>query len=1841
MNNIAFIFVDHADVDAFLYTYTKYSQELHEQLLVALIRNGTDQCDMALKKLGNRVQYQKFKENMLAKGLQTQSRNQDLRGFRLEAVRSVSEGVLKQLRSLILSVQLQHEAANYDESRCVSSAENDSEHSNSVQVSVCPSGHSLTTIDVNLNLQLVGGNYEPHPFASKKRRRRFTTGNERQKKKSQNKDCHTLKQKSKGKSATIARKEVNRAQDNRGTYYSDYSDVENTNNHHVHDENRSRRRFRNKGKPRETSKNTRSRLFNSPKNCSNDAHLKFDREGLSNEMRRFLEANPEKYMHKKSTRTNHNRKQKQANDDVMNTNDATASGEGHRVDAVSSLVSYSENGELEPQDDCSIGKDGTDVPYLCIKLEKLFPKQSSRPILNAICHELTTSESVAEAHAKEVFNTFVRLLRGQGCRILQDCLSSSNPVFYSHLTLLASVLELINAKCNTFLDPSDESFIIFSAENCSEFVNFILLQLVDSVMSLVHPEAWSLQLENNEDVLLELGSLRDSLGNFFLLQERVSQCVTRELGCQEWRCVREGEHFFVSAVNPVDWENFLTAGVKPPKITKSRYHTFDEKLPRCEARAFWRLLDFFSRAPSLLAEDSVYSRWNLASKLAIENTLSPFDLQTELPLCAEQISAVLQDTEMLRMLLLSGSMRGLPKQDNNLFEVIKRSLECEAYNIRHNELYREKSYPVIRDENKVMKHLKSIWTIDNECKIPLHDPCPFKNIAIYLGKPEADSSWMEQPLCLPSSMLLQQSLGLLASWKSCLMRQESQNRCKRFELAVKTLIGNFLRQANTSDCSKSLMESERNGHDRFRDAFSDAAHPKCGDAEKRHGLFFIECAMYTMSVIGGLPQQPGNNLITVFEESWSMVADDVMKSRRKQFTSSIPSKQKLFQGDPYRLHIASRYLTCMALRSLGLNPFQGDFISFYVTPNPLDTIALDMVTFPMILSSLIACLDCACDSNHNMEIIASTAGCVAIIFKSYCHVLSAETSIQTVQRANTLIKSFFPKLFQSIKRGLEIVTNVSCCGSEEHVCFQALLCCIRWALHAAVKLNKMEEEEARMLTSSAVVPNGPICGPAEDNEFGDLDDSFFASIDLNHIIGTRETVNDNSFEQMLEIYKLLEDFLHLGRPSITYSLAAHGSRVNSVPGKMVIKKWSKLVCCCLTQLVAARFCPPVESISLLSLPRVLLTEDDKQDIHFKTKNCIILLRELCASEGNGFVNQLMFQKQGDIIHILLEALLRFDSFRQLPSRDIQFFRELSGETVGQEALTKLLNFAMAESNGEFQQLLKSNVATLGKVLISTEENDWLSAWKVDSDLSRRWEVRILPSVEQECFNTFAFIRSLLLMGKKTQDHPLLIAYEHLLLSVVSVIAGNLMDLYDAINNHKPSPYLDSIPLTGQSYSYAFNMLLFNIFTDMLTCLLSWAFRNQEKKDDVQTKLLQRIWDLFISPLLRQECFDLRAGLCLLSRNLQHPVPPSQLTSSTESDDLRKVMQISFIRRIQGFVLFFLKSEPETINFSFLNDIFSFVLRTDETARYLMLAVFSLDPSLSDHDEVRSPLDYMQLELLDYMALVERTCPIDQNQTIALNKLAIVSYEEIIAPWMFQPNLDRDKKTRLIQVLGELLVVDVKNVGHNCMLTNMDLKFICKLCKGVAVSLKSGFISKQHVDEDRVCAVFSCYWSLLQIPASRIEASASVIGNVLDWCYHIAMSSEVDFGSSSDLCGNYIWYLSSWLKDLGRFILNHTLEEMDTFRNTLRDSLSLNDGIIWQIPIPRQDVEVATNLFDFELKAFIKYVPSTDVKNIYSKKDSTVSVVSFETWTPSKSVQKTVLNLVTSTAITNRCQMNST
>ena len=1392
---------------------------------------------------------------------------------------------------------------------------------------------------------------------------------------------------------------------------------------------------------------------------------------------------------------------------------------------------------------------------LCASLDKTDSLTAFTRVLNDICSKVNSDSTV---HAPLVFRTLLTCLRRYGNRALQDLVSSEHPLLEKQVSVLVALLRLLKLEVNNTLSPGDDGVLyeIFGGPNSFRFTDFVLLQLVDSVMALVLPSAWGLRVKDPRSILRNLEPLRNACALHFQLTERVCRCLSRELGKQEWRCVRNGEHIYVSTIDPDHWSSFLSSGKLPSASVEVRHAAFSKPFPRCEVEAVWFLLAYFA-VPKALTKSTESNRWHFVSQCITQGSLCGCEKTGTLPPCKKQLDAVMEDLSSLTDLIVTGSLEDLPRRDSVLLDILRRALLLQSDDIFRNEESRVSFHPSVGDGADDKKLAFQVWS--GLWPPSGTDSSLQSSVATALCDKDCDLHWMGQPLVLPSSRILRCCLGLLVAWGERIPAEKAK-RLQCFENVMKALVKSLTDDLDSTGEPDAGADSQ-SGFDAFQEAFSLQTVPdKGGKADTRRLLFRSESAAYitifATSVTGPKINRTGEQALSShlspslaqYKRLWSLVSDTAMIKRQHwiEFDSSRSRPVETFQGDTFRLYLASKVTSVLALSVLGNLPLLGDTFAVSSTtavPSGLSDYQSSALTF--LLSCLISCLDCSCDSQNTLEIMSSIAISVGVVL---AHISRRHTDTQREKFGTTVVRMLSDSCV--LQRAFHVVTSSSYCGVEEDLCFQALLAVVRRA--------------------TALLPNSDIASAApgmsvnnseqagSDDEFGDIDDALLASIDL----GGSETKIEGT-----QLYNLLADALLQSKPSSRNALFHPDARGNdtimSSQGMKLVGKRLDPICRTLAGIVASRKHLETSMKRPWIVPIRFTSFNDQGDAAYYKTVGRLLSRHLCNQHESKAVVDVVRGSMEDILFNLLENLLDTKLLQKVPSCNLSRIAENSGPAGEEKGFTQLMSFknGLPKSLCDSMRDLRSFCSNLGRLFIGVDE---AAVGALLTDFDRNATAQLVDSMERECFDRFLLFRGIVgQFGLANNESFSVERVSSLLLASFSSELTRLLrkiGIQDQVHRD----------IAQESYSRARLFETVSCFAETFVSWMAVVFRDLGNSCSAEfTRVLTHISEGLIAPLLQGRNLDLLSCLDEIvaqsSAFLASHNPGGRRLHSSPSCDLRpycNLLRNCLGRRSREFLLFASESQSTTLLDAIL------LLECDERfaqsiSRSFISNAYHQVIHESDRDDSAFPL---QASIENAFNDEEEFRSLSADQLRSLAKLKFYALEKNLIPKLDSIGLEPTKRSGALRLVRNLL--DIENIERSTLEYPL---ILCSLAKGIVTSIRVAFQSNA-VDEELVKECFACARSLINIPAACVESQA--IGWLIDWVCssHETTNISANAGSTNNssrfpqatvddegtllppklLHARYLWYLCLWLKDLGDILLDSNVDTIHTSRVKLRD-----------------------------------------------------------------------------------------
>lgn len=1521
---------------------------------------------------------------------------------------------------------------------------------------------------------------------------------------------------------------------------------------------------------------------------------------------------------------------------------------------------------------------GSDMQDLCRALAETDSNVTCKKILNDICDTFTINNIIREnADAALAFKTMIDILKAGGSRTLQDLVSSDSPALERFVDVLVATLRLLRLDMNKSLSPMDGTiFLLFRQDRSAAYVDFVVQQMVESVMSLFQPKAWDLRVKDRRKVLSALEPLRNELALHTALTERVCNCLARELGQQEWRCVRGGDSIFVSSIDPDLWCAFLSSASLPPKATRIRHASFERHVPRCEIEAIWCLVAYFAGTEAPIDIPDCY-RWQFLSQVLTKGSLSASATSDSLPPAKEQIDAAVADLANLTDLVASGSLGCLPRRDNVLLDLLQRAISLQSDDLLLNEESRELFNPMVHDEqcDRIFTLLSHGRISSSNSSSEMSD-ASFASVARAMSAADVEISWMGQPLLLPSSRILRCCLGLLVAWRERIPLDKAK-RLQCFMNVVKALVKNLNDRAGSINDEASFINDKAGGappdRDLFSEAFASSTVPvNGGHPGTRRDIFRNESAAYfTMFTYlsfgtcrrGGHSPIPSRDSNTLCKQVWSLLADDGMKNRQEWAALNDGSRPNLltYHGDSFRPYVAAKAISFLTLSVLGLNAWSCD--PFVESSSSTDTHGSNLVTnggssnLPFLFSCLVACLDCACDAPYKPDIMSCIANCIGIVLIAVGWQAPSRDATQGQQHRYetcSVTEAVVHMLLNTnvLQRSVHSVISASFCDVEDDLCFQVLVAVFRRALMLCPSTECVVAQQTQV-----------VAEPHDDTEdfFGDIDDALLASIDLSGI-GFSTSRARNLDDCLSSIYNVWADALKQSKPSSRNSVfqrdADPEKRTMSVQGMKLVSRRSDILCCLLADVAASRWhhLSPMKKLWVIET-RFSLYNDQGDARYFKTLSQIFT-RHLCSRHHLRNVVEVVRHDKEAFVFNLLEAVLETKLLRKVPSCNLGRIESISGSIGEEKGFTELFSFGKGLPTALCDGLmdLRTFCGDLGRILSSVDKEEAVaidaSAGELligfNRDAIDRRKTKLVASLERECFDRFTLLRDCITVSQHQAGSWL--SFERVSSLLLASCSTELARLLQKIGLQDQAR--QGVQQDGYDRAKLFETVA--CYSELYVCLMSVIFRALSTCGPLSEQfvaLLLHITDRFISPLLSGQYVQLLGVLheiIAFSATFlagDKPVVGRKETSISSSFDLKPycdVLRYSLLRRSREFLLSVatgFAAIPCYNPLGMLSAFLAVATNGNESTTASIGCSFSTRAhattaitSWEDQAHMQSPLT----SAIDAeFARLEDCEPLSVDQVKSLVALKRFALQQILVPKLTNNRSDPSSRIGVLRLVQSLL--DLEQEEKILVDTaRFHALVLCSLAKEIGVSVRAALITSSAVNEELITASFACARSLINLPAACVDSAA--VGWLVDWACSSLVASVADDElvpvPSSVLHARYLWYFCNWLKGLGDVIFDGSCtDRIHTLRDQLRcNELMATEKVAWP-PIgtgPDQAL-VSDRLVKLDKRVFpvaLLTASGVTITNVYTARSKKVASAesekgSLEKWIPSLGVRSAV------------------
>jgi hypothetical protein len=1430
-------------------------------------------------------------------------------------------------------------------------------------------------------------------------------------------------------------------------------------------------------------------------------------------------------------------------------------------------------------------------------------RQTDSDLGVSICqHSHPEQSKAASSNNTSDHSMFQRLwtsLIENNCPTIQSLIARESDALSTHVDIIVKLLRLLRLRASNLPDEQP-LYGNFSRECYGYLKSFVLLQLVDSVFSLVHSSAWALPVKNCRVWLDHLRPILDELDHDHSLLDRVCDCVTRDLQPQTWYLTSNG-HAFVSCVNATDWANFLASdgALRSAKVGTSRFKLFDSKLPlpRCELDALWCLLAFFSQATQKKGSASTWALVHVLIERGIfkrENTtIAPSDIL---------LTKTATELQNVCSLLTAGKLE-CPANDSNMLKLLKNCILLQEQYYSLNDVSRMDL--LLSAELKAAgKYFNLFWNQIFTVETPAqNDFCRVSMPTVDIARPQlrCGRNQADRTLLLPIDPLLRLCLGLICSWFNSISVEKKARR-KRLKEKIKALFNEILESQQSVDKENLCVHAvEATRSSTFEDEFAEspkrrsASKAMLGDRNCRAYIFLKESAAY-VAIVSHIcfKERQTTGARALSEHVWNLLADDAMLADQRRFFGgdSVAPLSHNKRTDPYLCYTAAKALSFVTLLFLGLQPW-----CFCVHPQPAfsDYFTMftdeDDTTLYFLISCLVSCLKRLCDCVGDSMALSSISLMIgSILYRCLELVLRQDLPAGLSQQIRALLHSHAPRILPVIKRCLVELTAASVCQSEDDMAISSLL-----SLLNLILLGSRPDQ------LSPAVHMQTTCDDPANEIWGDLDDELLAGVDL----GTG--IPANSY--FLEICDLLEGFLDQAKPSRRFavpefSAARRVETGSSSQGKIAINRHLRKVCRCFTAILSdhvdshrltmtlSRYLTPVRTLDLGGgLP----------DADYHKKVAISFVINITRVAADSTKVALVVKESIELITFnLVQQVLDTKVLEKLPSNNFSRMHFLAGPDGEKESF---INLTSTCTTSKRQNLLWEYKTSLAKVFDGDEVGRWLAV--LDPDIQTFHNSFPKRSLEYECLDRFQQLR--VIFGAP------FVSREHLL----PVVIGTSSDQLLQIENCMLRVEQEQTPGCW-SYSDAKMIEVYACYTEIYIALIAWMFRETTICAEGQVQAVrEKVCNGFLAPLLSKRTVDTRDVMYQLVRDCADIIEGRSLRSKAfaqrtliGSGRLTELLPAAIARYCRDFMIFIAREHRQS-NGTKQSSLFHALLFSDYPKEVASSFSATRNTSLVSKTD---PISFSPLQrgITEYLAHVEDHYAIRSEDRIALLDLKRYALQNILAPELL---LEKSigKRTSSLTVVRYMLDAESGESTTLDEAPRMELKVLCSLTKGIRLSIQSSLASNE-VDEALVVAAYRCATSLVTLPTACVDTAH--VGWLIDW------SAMVDADAHSlERC--FLWCFVLWMKELGGSILDTRKEKYENRLTAFRDVLRREkaaDKRASTLHLHLHGCGLWNDMIAAEMKLFPASTATTNIVNVY-KKLQVNHEGTFQEWKPSMAVHR--------------------
>ena len=587
--------------------------------------------------------------------------------------------------------------------------------------------------------------------------------------------------------------------------------------------------------------------------------------------------------------------------------------------------------------------------------------------------------------------------------------------------------------CNT-LDrkQSHPAQGIFSRKWAKEFVDAVGQQVVEALWSLNTLQPWGLREDVSTNLQGHIESLLDALASRDNLMERMSFAILKELCTPSYWPSPGGDWIFISCFDPARWKAILTGLDSSSWAVKAEPTRYDEirninalhskVMPRAEIDAIWSMIAIFGKEQNQLESQGHYL-WTLLSGLLESG--DAIKHSSELLPGPAQVCQCEEDVRTLCTLISAGFFDKVSPKNSVLKNVVLHSIKLGnrsgsnqiVAGIEMSNIHR------LLAEDAYLGFLNRMLNIPK--RNDARDYVGGLQESLMLPLSEVQNAGK---LMMPASSITRQCVALVYAWISRLTKKRAQ--FTRIKNETKSLL---------EDLQAASISRETDESDPFENAFEIVSITP----EETNQLFFVEAVSYIeiFSLFGLGKASHGTRFaekidaLLLSQKLWGLLTTERLKEHLDFIQDQGKPRPAKFRSNMLRLHIVAKIFCSLLLLMSGVDPMtfaplgddsrvsQSDFASQH-----------SAIVF--MVNVLQTCLECACQDD-SLGSFSFVTGCITFLIfhlRDRCPPGSEQSVHRIVLQR---IAEVFPGVF---RRTFQVFAQINKCGAEERNSFTLLLC---------------------------------------------------------------------------------------------------------------------------------------------------------------------------------------------------------------------------------------------------------------------------------------------------------------------------------------------------------------------------------------------------------------------------------------------------------------------------------------------------------------------------------------------------------------------------------------------------------------------------------------------------------------------------------------------------------------------------------------------------------------------------------------------------------------------------------